>query len=246
MHCIRVCFTTLCLIAVWGAASSADTVTLSAIKDNTIYADPDTVLSNGAGHHMFAGKPGIRFLRRALVQFPVAGNIPPGSTIHSTVLTLHMSRALVGTSPQMAWRVLAPWGEGTSHALGEEGMGAPATLGDVTWFYAIYPSVEWSNQGGDVVFAESATTMVTDIGYYSWSGIGIVNDVQRWVDDPFSNYGWMIFGDETAEKKSARRWDTREHPDAAVRPKLVVTYTPPTIPVNETTWGQIKAHYEDR
>ena len=58
-------------------------------------------------------------------------------------------------------------------------------------------------------------------------------DVQGWVDNPASNFGWMILLDETLGKKHVKRYDSREHPDPAVRPTLRIWFTPPvciTVP----------------
>jgi hypothetical protein len=53
----------------------------------------------------------------------------------------------------------------------------------------------------------------------------MVADVQSWVADPASNFGWMIAGDETFQQ-SAQRFHTSEHPSN--KPQLTVTYTVPS------------------
>ena len=37
----------------------------------------------------------------------------------------------------------------------------------------------------------------------------MVADVQSWLDNPASNFGWLVLGDETAIA-TAKRFDTRE------------------------------------
>jgi hypothetical protein len=78
---------------------SATTININPSKDNTLYeyvaADGDR--SNGAGLHFFAGKTGQGYIRRAVLAFNVAGSIPPGSTITSVSLSMHLSRE-VGTA----------------------------------------------------------------------------------------------------------------------------------------------------
>ena len=53
----------LCLagfLAIEATAVFADTVTLQAAKDNTLYQDPNGFLSNGAGPAFFAGTTSSR------------------------------------------------------------------------------------------------------------------------------------------------------------------------------------------
>ena len=56
-------------------------VSVVASQDNSLYEDSQGVLSNGAGDYLFAGRTkqsAGRSLRRALVQFDIAGAVPPG------------------------------------------------------------------------------------------------------------------------------------------------------------------------
>src|SRR5262245_3881183 len=69
----------------------ADTVTLTATRDNTRYEQVGGGLSNGAGEHIFVGTTGTSGLRRrALLRFELNGAIPAGSTVNSTTLQLYM------------------------------------------------------------------------------------------------------------------------------------------------------------
>ena len=74
--------------------ASAGTVNINPSKDNTLYEyDPDIGdLSNALGMHFFAGKTAMNTLRRGVLAFDIAGNIPPGSTITAASLSAHMSR----------------------------------------------------------------------------------------------------------------------------------------------------------
>ena len=47
-------------------------------------------------------------------------------------------------------------------------------------------------------------------------------DVQSWLDDPASNFGWLVLGDES-EIATAKRFDTRE---SASPPVLTIIYRP--------------------
>ena len=103
------------------------TVTLSPIKDNTLYESGAGDISNGAGQHIFAGRtasPGL--IRRGLVAFDIASAVPAGATIDGASLTLHMSRTSFDTAQTVELRkLLADWGEGTSDALAMREGGRP-------------------------------------------------------------------------------------------------------------------------
>ena len=49
-----------------------------------------------------------------------------------------------------------------------------------------------------------------------------MRDVQSWLDDPASNFGWLVLGDES-EISTAKRFDTRE---SASPPVLTIIYRP--------------------
>jgi hypothetical protein len=50
----------------------------------------------------------------------------------------------------------------------------------------------------------------------------MVADAQSWLDNPASNFGWLVLGDETAIA-TAKRFDTRE---SAGPPMLTIQFTP--------------------
>ena len=202
----------------------ATTVNLNADQDNTMYAE-NSLNSNGAGDYIFAGATDDGFARRALVRFDVSA-IPPGSTINSVSLRLFCSRAKQNTGYQVAMhRLLADWGEGTSHAGGEEGQGAPATLNDATWTYRFYPTSLWSSPGGDYFAIASASAGVGANGsFYTWTSSGLLTDVQSWVDGIVPNNGWLLIGAE-ATIRSAKRFNSRSNTDATRRPLLTIDYT---------------------
>ena len=208
-----------------GSLSSAGTVNINPSKDNTLYEyDPlDGDKSNALGFHFFAGETGMKELRRGVLAFDIAGNIPPGSTITAVSLSVNMSRTPTNTAYVMELhRLLADWGEGTSVAPGEEGDGAPATPNDATWRHRFFDTIFWSTQGGDFSATVSASQLVGVVGQYTWSSAQMVADVQAWLDNPAGNFGWVMLGDETAIA-TAKRFDTRE---SASPPMLTIEFTP--------------------
>ena len=170
------------------AASSVNAAIINIMpsKDNTLYeydaAEGDH--SNGAGLHFFAGENGMGELRRGVLAFDLAGTIPAGSTITAVSLTMNMSMTPTGAQTVELHKLLADWGEGTSHAPMGEGDGAPATPNDATWRHRFFDSVFWTTQGGDFSAMVSASQSVGGTGQYTWSSAQMVADVQSWLDNP--------------------------------------------------------------
>src|SRR5256886_6057563 len=189
--------------ALGGIASGlakADVINISPIKDNTLYEyDPaEGDLSNALGFHFFAGETGMSELRRGVLAFDIAGNVPAGATITGVTLTLNMSRTALTTALTVELhKLLADWGEGTSQATGEEGMGAPATPNDATWRHRFFDTIFWTTEGGDFSGTISASQSVGAVGVYMWSSPLMVADVQSWLNNPATNFGWLVLGDES-------------------------------------------------
>jgi hypothetical protein len=139
-------------------------------------------------------------------------------------LSLNMSRTPTGTARTVELhKLLADWGEGTSVAPGEEGEGAPATTNDATWRHRFFDTIFWTTEGGDFSATVSANQSVGSVGVYTWSSSQMRADVQSWLDDPASNFGWLVLGDES-EIATAKRFDTRE---SASPPVLTIQFRPP-------------------
>ncbi len=226
---VRASMTALTLIFFSGLAEARPTVTLGAAKDNTLFEDPSGQSSDGAGDSIFAGRTGAinDTVRRALLQFDLT-SIPAGSTVTSVSLKLTMLQTISGAYPASLHRCAASWGEGASGpSFGEsEGGGFPAQTGDATWLHRFYATSTWTTAGGDFAAGASATTSVDQVGDYTWSSAQLTADVQSWVNNPASNNGWVLRGDEAATG-SAKRYGSRAQALAADRPALTVTYTPP-------------------
>lgn len=203
-------------------ATSAAITVINPNKDNTLYEyDPaEGDHSNGAGFHFFAGENGMGELRRGVLAFDVAGTIPAGSTITAVSLTMNMSMTPAGAETIELHKLLADWGEGTSHAPNGEGDGAPATSNDATWRHRFFDTLFWTTQGGDFSVIVSASQSVGSVGQYTWTSAQMVADVQEWLDNPASNFGWLVLGNESAIA-TAKRFDTRE---SATPPMLTIQY----------------------
>jgi hypothetical protein len=201
----------------------AGQVVLTSTKDTSIYVAPDGN-SNGSGSYFFSGTNNGGGARRGLLQFDLNASIPAGSTINSVTLELYMSRTTAPTYSVTLHRLLADWGEGSADADGQEGSGAPAEFSDASWVHRFFYTHPWATLGGDYVGTSSASTSIGGIGFYNWSGAGLVVDVQAWVDDPDSNFGWIVLGNETTIR-TAKRFNARE--SGGTGPELTIDFTPP-------------------
>lgn len=199
------------------------TIVLTPSKDNTLFESSGGTLSNGAGVHLFTGATASRSLRRALLAFDVASQIPPGSRITRASLTLRVSLTIAGPQRMALHRVTADWGEGSSNAgSSRDGTGANARTGDATWLHRFFPDQRWTAQGGD--FNPAADAIVTTGDPVIWeSSAAMIARVQEWLDQPAANFGWIVIGNET-QSTTAKRFVSREMPSAETRPALTIEF----------------------
>ena len=212
--------------------AGAETLILEPIKDNTLYEDAQGQLSNGAGHYLFMGRTGgdkgvDRRLRRTLLNFDVSG-IPPSSQITSVELQLTIDTVPLEASAGVSTvhRLLGDWGEGSSNAPGPEGQGTAASSGDATWIHTFFDMAAWSAAGGDfnAAASQSSPFSAAPQTLVFASSAALIADVSTWVNQPGSNYGWIVLGDEPMVQ-NARRFISRENSKTQERPRLTVEYT---------------------
>ena len=194
--------------------------------------------NNGAQAWVLAGKIQNDFYRmRGLFKFDLT-NIPTNALVLSAALNVEVTR--VPDEPPVnstfgLRRMLRPWGEGDKVATGlnPPGQGRPATAGEATWLCAFFPTNEWFAPGGaeglDYSTTESSFEFIGGIGTYRFpSTPELVTDVQNWVSHADSNHGWLLLSNDEVTILTARRFASREDPDA--RPTLEIEFfVPPQI-----------------
>ncbi|RLS96399.1 MAG: hypothetical protein DWI12_01835 [Planctomycetota bacterium] len=103
-------------------ATNADLVSLTAMRNATLYPSADGSVANGAGQYFFAGRTNGDLIRRGLVQFDVFSAIPVGATITGARLTLNISQSNGGDREVSVHRALNSWTTGasdpTDHSVG--------------------------------------------------------------------------------------------------------------------------------
>lgn len=223
----------------------AEILILEPNKDNTLFEDAGGQLSNGSGQYLFMGRTGgdkgvDRKLRRAVLSFDLSA-IQPRSLITRAELQISVDQIPIGAvgGASTVHRVLENWGEGPSDAWGAEGQGINAEIGDATWIHSFFSNGFWTTAGGDFIStpSQSASFGVSRQVLTFTSSMSLIADVESWVDQPESNFGWIILGDEPTVQ-NARRFPSRENANQAMRPKLTVEYTPMPDPQSIPTMGR--------
>ena len=214
-------------LSVFVAPVSGGELELSADQDNTIYEDFVSG-SSGAGAFLFSGETGAGAARRALLRFDLS-EIPAGSTVAGASLDLWCNKSPAGATPDdfNLHRLTADWGEAGSNAGVPGGDGDDAEVGDATWIDRFFAQgMPWGTPGGDFDASSSAFASVgfcapTVLVSMTFSSSEMVADIQAWLDDPSSNHGWILIGDEAAPQ-SARRFISRDSGLVQFNPKLFI------------------------
>lgn len=221
------------MLFMFSGHSAAETLVLEPQRDNTLFEDSQGRFSNGAGQYLFMGRTGgdngvDRLLRRALMRFDLS-EIPPNSEITSVELVLTIDKVAFGATGGISGvhRLQSDWGESSSNAPGPEGQGAAAATGDATWLHTFHATTNWQTAGGDFneTASQTANFSASPQALVFPSSAGLIADVEAWVNDPATNFGWIVLGDEPAVQ-NARRFLSREHSNEQGRPKLTIEYMP--------------------
>jgi hypothetical protein len=202
----------------------ADVITVGASKDNSLLEDPNGAFSGGASSAFFLGRLGTNgntLKRRGAIAFDLS-SIPSNAVITNVSMTLTLLRGSGGSTPVELHAFTKNWGEGTS--LGGP-QGGASSAGDATWIHTFFPGATWTNPGGDFDAAVSGVQNVDFTGPVTWQSTGqMVADVQRWVRNADSNFGWVMIGDEV-NISTAKEFTSKE--GFSGQPALTVTFSVP-------------------
>jgi hypothetical protein len=155
---------------------------------------------------------------RALLQFNLNGSIPSNAVVTATTLNMKVIKTGPGIPPATTMdlrKMLRTWGESSA-----------------TWSNCL-PSTPWSTNGAaapvDFSSAVSQTISVSGAGSYSYaSNPNLVADVQSWVSNPGSNFGWIIISESQGTPSTLCLFGSREDPADA--PSLIAQFTIPATP----------------
>ena len=211
---------------------AAGTVTLHPVADTSIYsAFPND--NFGGGSTFTAGGRPQGGESRGLLLFNLQGSVPAGAIIQSVSLRLTVentpSRAVNSIFDLNA--LTASWGEGT----GSDRGGSPAGPNAATWLNRLGSTgAPWINPGGDFSSTLSAFATVLGNGSYTFASTPqLVSDVQGWLDNPGSDFGWILRSQSEQVGRTIRRFYSRLDPVNS--PALTIQYAF-AVPEPGTAW----------
>lgn len=201
------------------AAGYAETIILQPVADTTLIEySPD---NNHGGTDFFnAGTTGgiaNGARNRGLIRFDFS-SIPAHLKIKSVSMTLEVTRAPAGAggAPFALHRMLKNWGEGNKDSTDEisRGLGIPATTNEATWNSPFaFSTNNWSvaGAGGDFdTLPSSQSVAYPDLFSVFASTPRMVADVETWISNPASNFGWLLKTDDENVFSTARSFGSRE------------------------------------
>jgi len=232
--------TSLMTIAPALVPAQTQTFELSPSKDASIHElIPDApIVADGMGGGLFSGltliKGDVEGMR-SMIEFDVATELPDDVTIESARLELTVVKSPNTTPFDFTLHVATTdWNEGPASSGADPfGTGAPATTGDSTWEHTNFDSEFWNTPGGDYLTSPSASSAVgglSDVPYI-WESDQMVSDIQNWIENPETNFGWFIIGNENRDfQPTVRAFASQQFFIASARPKLIIEGTLPPSP----------------
>jgi len=199
----------------------AGTVSLRPIADTTVQELlPDSNFGDGTSFTSGGRRGGG--ITRGLLEFDIAGNLPAGAIINSASLSLTVVRTpSFGVASVFDLnRLLASWAEGN----GSDMAGSLGVAG-ATWNNRFGTAGSpWATPGGDFAATISGSRAIAGSGPYTFtSNPFMITDVQSWLDNPATNFGWLLRSESEASSTTIRRFGSRE--DALNSPILTLNYT---------------------
>ncbi len=202
----------------------SQTVTLLAERNSFIHESATHTVANGVGEFGSADAKGA--IQRFFIQFDIAGSIPAGSTIVSASLEFEVVQLPPSYQSTTfgVHRAMIPWGEGSTDGSGQ---GTPAQPGDAKRLHSFYPGTFRSNPGGDLAPTASGSIGMNSPSRHMTTSPGMAGDVQDFLDNPGSNFGWLIKASSKGNR-TARGFAARGFSLVAKAPTLVVSYASST------------------
>ena len=214
------------------SAVNADILTLQPVADTTLFeVAPENNLGGATFFNAGTANNGNR--NRGLILYDLT-SIPAGSVINEVSVSFEVIRQPAAGVEHALFslrRVLQPWGEGAQIPENEQspGLGALAAPGEATWNNRFAGGAAWSEAGGEAGFdysldqrAMTASVGTGEIMTFE-SNPELINDVNLWLTQPGTNFGWMLVTESEDLVRTARSFASRE---SGFGPNLTIHYTP--------------------
>lgn len=196
-------------------------ITLVPVADTSILSAYPTY-NFGGGHSFVAGGRPLGGTSRALMRFDLS-SLPADAIITSASL-----RLMVVDVPDQSvdsvfdlHRLIGAWGEGN----GTDRGGSPARDNEATWNNPFGTTgMPWTNPGGDFLSRISGSGLIRGFGNLTIDSTpNLVIDLQGWLNDPTSNFGWLLESESESIARTIRRFHGRL--DLSLAPQLTIQYT---------------------
>ena len=233
----RVWFLLSAVLALGFSHAPAAVITLAPVADTDLFEISPT---NNLGGQTFmpVGFTGASTRGRGLLRFDLS-QIPATATVTSVTLRVEVTFGNGLAITCDLHQMLVPWIEGNKSGGPDMtgNLGAPATVGEPTWNHRVHPNVNWGAPGAlagtDYLGNSSGSITVQNSTAYTFSSANLLSNVQAWVSNPATNYGWLLKDRNESASATARHFASRE--DAPNAPVLTVGYTaPPTVTLTNT------------
>lgn len=206
---------TLGILMIITSTSMSNTMTSKSVQDATITEKTpgspdgtDVMIISGT-----CGDPCGLKSSRSLLKFNLSNSIPSTAVVSSAALTVKVVKAAAVNSTFDLRKLLQDWNENS------------------TWITRLSPSL-WTVAGGsaplDFSSVVTQTSPIAAEGTYTFaSNSNMVADVQGWVSNPTSNFGWIVISESQGTGQTERKFASRE--DSANAPTLVVVFSIPAL-----------------
>ncbi len=194
-------------------------------KDNLIISSSgDTNYGTYAGVQVGDTNEAASDARRSLIKFDLSP-IPPDAIVASVTLSLY-ELAAGDTVGMGSWAV-------NLHRLLRDWVELQSTWN--SWKTGNSWTVAGAGSDGNDRDADVSATLTLDgaaaEAFLDWTGATLIDDVQKFVDGTYPNYGWLIQAPD-AERPGVsamvyNEWISSDHATSGWHPKLVVEYGVP-------------------
>lgn len=208
-------------------SAAADQIFNSLTPSQDAWIDSRRPIRNYGISNTLRVRSGNNRNRRALLKFDLS-SLPASATIEAAYLDMYLLLSPGVARVYDIHRLSASWLEGNG-----DGVDNSPAINGVTWYETRYGDNawtgfgpwDWAGQGGDFLpgVTDSTATPLVDNMWMRWWNL--TSDAVFWYQNPGQNFGWLLKDSvENSPVRYTSRFSSRESFNAALRPKLMVSY----------------------